>query len=386
MARDKIGQFIQTKRAERIIAAGFVPIDGVMDVSASTTTNHAALLASQPTVSITKTAIKKTQTRHTAENLLVSSMALVLVVAATHFTPTMEDASELEKELERASDGAQKFYKMVQDACGDVPLSVVKPQHALSSDDTVTFAFAGTEKKGAAWRLVGAKSLGKAGANSKCQRDDSGCLNGLRVKITCAFSAAGTVADLFVSVCGLTEAELPKETCPEGILKIKIEGLCVGGAGVAVGTKGHGWLVFVRTDSDKKADQKRHTCYRDNVLLPIIQKSRAEFDGSQENEAMKDEDQVVSWCDGDLAQVATIASEESLATCSKNKICANKQNAARSAVEQPADLTKCFKLFHCLQKAMTVEDVPAERRPLKKLMLATFADLHSKGQLILSLT
>jgi hypothetical protein len=101
---------------------------------------------------------------------------------------------------------------------------------------------------------------------------------------------------------------------------------------------------------------------------------------------MKDEDQVVSWWDGDLAQVATIASEESLATHSKNKICANKQNAACSAVEQPADLTKCFKLFHCLQKAMTVEDVPAEQHPLKKLMLATFADLHSKGQLILSLT
>jgi hypothetical protein len=62
MARDEIGQFIQTKRAEKIIAAGFAPIDGVMDVSTSTTTNHAALLASQPTVSITKTAIKKTQT------------------------------------------------------------------------------------------------------------------------------------------------------------------------------------------------------------------------------------------------------------------------------------------------------------------------------------
>jgi hypothetical protein len=255
MARDEIRNLISTKRADRIRAAGFVPIDGVVvEACITTTSNYAALLAAQPSVSITKTAIKKTQTRYTAENSLISSMALVLVVAATHFTPTTEDISEQDKELERASEGAKKFYKMVQDAYGgDVPLSVVKPQNTLSSDDTVTFAFAGTEKKEAAWRLVGARSLGKAGTNSKYQRDDSGYLNGLRVKITYTFSAAGMVADLFVSVCGLTEAELPKDTCPEGILKIKIEGLCVGGAGVTVGSKGHGWLVFVRTDSDKKA-------------------------------------------------------------------------------------------------------------------------------------
>jgi hypothetical protein len=383
MARDKICNLISTKCADRIRAAGFVPIDGVVEACITTTSNYAALLASQPSVSITKTAIKKTQTRYTAENSLISLMALVLDVAATHFTPTTEDISEQEKELERASEGAKKFYKMVQDAYGgNVPLSVVKPQNTLSSDDTVTFAFAGTEKKGAAWRLVEARSLGKAGTNSKYQRDDSGYLNGLRVKITYTFSAAGMVADLFVSICDLTKVELPKDTCPEGILKIKIEGLCVGGAGVTVGSKGHGWLVFVRTDSDKKADQKRYSCYRNNVLLPFIQQSRAKFDGLQEDEAIKDEDQVVSWCNGDLAQIATIVSEESLATYAKNKICANKQNAAHSAVKQPADLTKCFKLFHLLQKAMTVVDIPPDRHPLKKLMLKLFLDLNSTGQLI----
>ena len=59
---------------------------------------------------------------------------------------------------------------MVQeDAYGgsDVPLSVVKPQYILSSGDTVTLTFAGTEKREAVRRLVGAKSLSKAGTNSK---------------------------------------------------------------------------------------------------------------------------------------------------------------------------------------------------------------------------
>jgi hypothetical protein len=92
----------------------------------------------------------------------------------------------------------------------------------MSTNDTVTFA--GTERKEAAWWMVGTNSLAKAGTNSKYCRDDSGYLNGRCVKDTYTFSAAGTaVVDLFVSICGLTETELPKEKCPDRILKIKID-------------------------------------------------------------------------------------------------------------------------------------------------------------------
>ena len=178
-----------------------------------------------------------------------------------------------------------------------------------------------------------------------------------------------------------------KHVAPNGILKIEIDGICIGGAGITVGNKGqHGWPIFVWTDPDLKADQKRYTCYCDNVLLPFIQQSWAEFDGLQEDKAIKDEDQVVTWCDRDLAQIATIISEESLTTSSNNKIRENKHNAARSRVEQPADLTKCFKLIILLQKAMTVVNMPADRHPLKKLMLEIFSKLHGKDQPILSLT
>ena len=53
---------------------------------------------------------------------------------------------------------------------------------------------------------------------------------GLRVKVTYTFSAAGTMATIFISVIGLTERDLPKDP----ILLIKIKGLCVGGGGVNV--------------------------------------------------------------------------------------------------------------------------------------------------------
>ena len=148
MARDEIGNFIRKKRGDKITAAGFAPIDGLKEASHTTASNCAGLIASQPTVSIAKTAIKKTQTRCTAENSLISSMALAVVVAATHFTPTPDDTTGLKKELQGASEGAKKFCNMAQDACrgSDAPLSV-KPQPVLSSDDTVTLAGTGAEKK-----------------------------------------------------------------------------------------------------------------------------------------------------------------------------------------------------------------------------------------------
>jgi hypothetical protein len=74
----------------------------------------------------------------------------------------------------------------------------------------------------------------------------------------------------------------------------------------------------------------------------------AEFDGWQKEDPIPDANGAVSWCDGDLSQIATIVTEESLEIYCKHKICANKQNAARSAAEQPADLTRVFKLMHRL--------------------------------------
>jgi hypothetical protein len=67
MAREEIGELIRTKHTVRIQAAGFVPINGV-EASALTTSNYAAILASQPNIRITNTAIKKTQMRYTTEN------------------------------------------------------------------------------------------------------------------------------------------------------------------------------------------------------------------------------------------------------------------------------------------------------------------------------
>ena len=60
----------------------------------------------------------------------------------------------------------------------------------------------------------------------------------------------------------------------------------------------------------------------------------------------------------DLAQIENIVSEESLKLYKKNNIYAKKQNAACSAIEQAADLTKTFKIMHRLQKTVSVSNIP----------------------------
>ena len=62
-------------------------------------------------------------------------------------------------------------------------------------------------------------------------------------------------------------------------------------------------------------------------------------------------------------------------------VIACKQNAARSGVEQAADLTKVFKLMHKLQKTVTVSNVPVENHLLKNRISKSFKNLQEEGRL-----
>ena len=89
------------------------------------------------------------------------------------------------------------------------------------------------------------------------------------------------------------------------------------------------------------------------------------------------------WCDGDLAQIDNVVSDESLSMYRDNMIIACKQNAARSGVEQTADLTKFYKLMHKLQRYVTVSDVPINNHPLKNRISKSFKNLQEEGRLCL---
>ena len=132
--------------------------------------------------------------------------------------------------------------------------------------------------------------------------------------------------------------------------------------------------------------KKRYQTYQDNMLLPFISKTWSEFGGWVEGSPIPEDLRAVSWCDGDLAQIDNIVSNKSLQIYSTNTICANKQSAVRSGVEQPADLTKTFKIMHKLQSEVTVSHVLIKNHPLKRMIHQQLKVLTFVGKLVLKPT
>ena len=118
------------------------------------------------------------------------------------------------------------------------------------------------------------------------------------------------------------------------------------------------------------------TVLKANNNRPLQPLSRA-FVLSEGN-PIDDSMQVVSWCDGDIQQVATIVEEESLEKFKSLKITANKQSAARSATEQAADLAKVFKSQHALQRMTTVQNVDPVNHPMKRTLQQGFVKMAAK--------
>ncbi len=80
----------------------------------------------------------------------------------------------------------------------------------------------------------------------------------------------------------------------------------------------------------------------------------------------------VTYCDRDFRQIDAIKSSINLFT--DNKVIANKQHASWSGVEQPADFARVFKLIKNMLPLHTVKNIPAERCPMKALMLDAFKE------------
>ena len=261
---EEIKSKIQESQIEKVVKRGNVSItkQGI-NPHHKTFTNYQALLAGSDGISICQSVTPKTQTRYTAENSLISAMCLVMVVAATHYDVTTTKNISLNKNILRAPEGVKILYDMI---CNhyekNMPISNIRPELILSTDDTVNYIFEGKGTKEQSFRLVASKALEKAGTRSKYKNDDSKHMCGLRVKLTYTFSAAGTIAPIFISVLGLNEREMPNMQC----ISMQVEGLCVGGGGVTVGKKQCGILMFMR--GDKAIDIERYrfyvmkSCYR----------------------------------------------------------------------------------------------------------------------------
>ena len=235
----------------------------------------------------------------------------------------------------------------------------------LSTDDTVEYVFKGSEPTAASFLgLVSKSVLGKRGIKSLYDMSEDHTASGLRVKITHTFAADGVAAPMFISICGLTDNELPSHTCPSGILVMELDGLNVGEGG-----KTKGRVVFIRNDKDKQTDKVCCRFYRDHVLIPFIQYQRRMSCAWEKGAPIEESMRAVSWFDGNSAQIAAITEEESLAILKEHKVFANRESAARSAVEQAADLHLVSKFStHCSGQTQCLIFIKKNHRPKYRVM------------------
>jgi hypothetical protein len=191
----------------------------------------------------------------------------------------------------------------------------------------------------------------------------------MHVKLTFTFSAMGTCFPLVCTVTGLSEREM---LTGKEFIHVKLPGLCIGGGGVNINNQEVGHLLFMR--NTEGAEKKRFRWHQQEILMPEINNHRkrfAKFDASTTS-SIPDKLTAVTYCKGDLSQIDAIKSSIDLFV--NNKVIANKQRASRSAIKQAADVGKSFKLIKLMLQSYSVQHIPADRCPMKALMIHAFKE------------
>ena len=204
--------------------------------------------------------------------------------------------------IEDASEGAQKFYNLIKKENAGMEIRPVPPFFISSSDDTTIFAFEGTADGGCETYLVN-NDDDRGGVRSHFS-DDTGNTDGfrgLRVKHTVSMTASGHLAPMHVGIHGLSDKELSRELCPDGVYVMQLKGFCYGG-GQDSQNKTIGRVIFMRSgfDTDPKIsnDQYYHERYRNDVFLPFVEGTRETYLSDKnwtKDDTVPDEAAFVSW-------------------------------------------------------------------------------------------
>jgi hypothetical protein len=348
---------IMQKEVERQKREGNVVLQCETKVPSRTTVSrYFACLSLQIGTSLVASAVSKTPTRFTAELSIRSSLSFAAVVAATHLMVTEEEKPDVHRYLSTAASESEKFMiKTVSQASKNCAVTPVRSCYLASIDETGEYIFKGTSDaaKGQKLIITSTDTLESRSVRSSYIAASKKSEMGMRIKLAICMTAGGSLAPVLVSITGLNERELSKDSCPSGFLYMEVNDLCVGGGGINPNSMGQpGYVCFIQNEGNKGTDKSKFELYRDKILLPFVERLRARNGDS----VGKDAPTFVTWCDGDLAQLATTVDETTLARYEEVNIVANKQSAARSATEQAADLSPIFKILHDLQKGTTATD------------------------------
>ena len=311
-----------------------------------------------------------------------------MAVGCVHFVPSIEPTiyhpkkKELSKEALELWNTVEKSYNnMIGTSDSPVTMQPVLPNLVTSTDECTVFATASIINGKETLYIVSKpqylknKEVNSGSRNhyKKTMSGDSHC-RGVRIVINSSFTAGGLTSPLFVVVYGLTADEMPGDD----MITLEIPGLYAGSE-QNIYSSGKGFITFVRGKYDIESDvindnenmQQDDTVpdndevsskesriaamYRQVVYHPFvnhIRKTKYGWNGDVTD--IPDYLRVISWMDGANGQLRRITSDENMRLESELKIVCCKHSAARTAVEQAADVGPMFKLMKQLLKVIDI--------------------------------
>ena len=145
ISNEEIKEQLKQAQVKRITEQGRVSLTNDKDPCKATIINYKGLISSTNGVSMCTNTTSKTHTRYTTENSLIAAMALLCVIATTHY-----DVASNEKELEikklvrhnKVPEGVSLFYKLISKAYGrNITLIPDEPSRITSTDDTINYIY-----------------------------------------------------------------------------------------------------------------------------------------------------------------------------------------------------------------------------------------------------
>jgi len=280
IGREELAQKLERRREARLAAEGLSTIGGLATPCKKTVANTMNLLQAMPAFCNVKRPVHKAEKRLVAETSLMSAVTFASTAGATHFVegvrrPEYEPLPTMAAFASPPKSSSLTMQLMISKALGGVPVYPVHPAYVLSTDDTTLFVFEGTDVDDGA-RVCSREQRGNV--HGTFTTKSRGHLCGQRVRFTVTFSAGGYMAPLFMTVTGLSDSELPQSTCQDGVLILKIPGLCVGGT-VDPRIQNYGYVAFIRSRKDgivseESPEMAVFRYYRTNILLPWIEELR----------------------------------------------------------------------------------------------------------------
>jgi hypothetical protein len=187
-------------------------------------------------------------------------------------------------------------------------------------------------------------------------------------------SGNGRVAPIWATRTGLSELELPSDSCPSGIHITKVPGLTIGGSDIM--QEGYGYVANVRANAMNSnwdsVEKRLFEEYQEMVYYPFIAKIREVDYGWDPNTPVPEWLRCAAWCDGCIPQLEALKGTKIRNLDEQNNVVRGKHAASCSAVQQMANLMSLFRGIKLQSRLVTAKDNYCEQ--LKHRMEEQFRD------------